>query len=805
MTAAPPRPRLQSCGTCPPRPGASASAPSPAPSLRAPVPEAIPPPAARPPALGRRRALALLSALPALPLAGAALVARPARATGPIRLWHAYRGVEEATLQALLADLRAQGGPEVELLAVPYDAFGSKLGAAIPLGEGPDLYIDSHERLGDYRKRGIVAPVGDAFEGPAAFTPNALAAVTMDGEPWALPLSQKCLALYVNEDLASAVPDTLEAFADLRARLPAGVFPLVYEAQSAYAHAALLGAFGGALLGPGDTFGFVGEPAVRSLELARALVDQGVVPADADGALVTNLFRGGKAALAVSGPWLAADLAAVPSLRYRVTTLPKVQAAGGAPMRPLLTVEAIMLSPQGAARPEVRALARALAGADAAARRQQEARTLSARADVPVPAGDPLLAAFAAQAEVAVPMPTAPAMRATWEPAQRAIKKFLRGEATAEDATEGARRRFEDVRRPPPPAASPTPMLALLGLAALAGAFALVRRARAGELGPALRRSLPAYRYVAHAVVIVGLLVIAPLLVGAATSLFAGRPETGHYVGLANFVDILSARGGPLLASGSFYLVLLVTLLWTLVNVVFHLGIGLGLGALLSRPTMRLRGLYRVLLIIPWAVPNYVTALAWKGMFHRQYGAVTALIQAMNDLLGLSVEPIAWFSRFSTAFAANCATNIWLGFPFMMVVTLGALTSVPADVLEAAEVDGATRWQRLWRVTLPIIRPTLAPAVTLGAIWTFNMFNVVFLVSGGEPDGTTDILVSEAYRWAFTREAQYGYAAAYAVLIFLMLFAATRLGEWRRARQSERDRQAAAAAATATPRGGDAR
>jgi arabinogalactan oligomer/maltooligosaccharide transport system permease protein len=109
-------------------------------------------------------------------------------------------------------------------------------------------------------------------------------------------------------------------------------------------------------------------------------------------------------------------------------------------------------------------------------------------------------------------------------------------------------------------------------------------------------------------------------------------------------------------------------------------------------------------------------------------------------------------------------------------VTLGALTAVPEDVLEAAKVDGATRWQRLRLVTLPMIRPTLMPAVTLGAIWTFNMFNVVFLVSGGDPDGTTDILVSEAYRWAFTRQNQYGYAAAYAVLIFLMLFGVTRLG-----------------------------
>jgi arabinogalactan oligomer/maltooligosaccharide transport system permease protein len=138
--------------------------------------------------------------------------------------------------------------------------------------------------------------------------------------------------------------------------------------------------------------------------------------------------------------------------------------------------------------------------------------------------------------------------------------------------------------------------------------------------------------------------------------------------------------------------------------------------------------------------------------------------------LGTSLEPIAWFSRFSTAFTANVATNVWLGFPFMMVVTLGALTAVPDDVLEAAKVDGATRWQRLRLVTLPMIKPSLMPAVTMGSVWTFNMFNVVFLVSGGDPDGTTEILVSEAYRWAFTRDAQYGYAAAYAVLIFSTAF-----------------------------------
>jgi len=362
----------------------------------------------------------------------------------------------------------------------------------------------------------------------------------------------------------------------------------------------------------------------------------------------------------------------------------------------------------------------------------------------------------------------------------------LRGEADAPTALAEARRRFDEIRRPPPPPASPTPALVLLGALTLFGAWMLVQRIGRPEFRARVRRSVPAYAYVAHAVVAVGVLVIVPLVVGAATSLFGGPSGDQHYVGLANFVDILNARGGPLLASGSFYLVLLVTLLWTALNVAFHLGIGIALGLVLARPVLRMRALYRVLLIIPWAVPNYVTALAWKGMFHRQFGAVTGAILAINDTFGTDLQPISWFAKFSTAFAANVATNVWLGFPFMMVVTVAALTSVPKDVLEAAEVDGASRWQRLWHVTLPMIRPSLVPAVTLGAIWTFNMFNVVFLVSGGDPDGTTDILVSEAYRWAFTREAQYGYAAAYAVLIFVLLSIGTRVLQGRRSESGGR-------------------
>ncbi|WP_438005950.1 extracellular solute-binding protein [Sorangium sp. So ce321] len=732
---------------------------------------------------------------PAIALAALAallLVLGPAlAAAAPIRLWHAYRDDEARALGAIVAAFK---GEEVELLALPFDAYASKLQAAIPMGEGPDLFIDAHERLGDYRARKLVAPVGDALEpdGEALFQGPALAAVRQGGEIFGLPISQKCMALYMNTALVREAPAYLEDIAALAGTLPQGVYPLAYEASNAYAHMPILAAFGGTMLDEDDQFGFVGPGPERSLELVRSLIARRVVPEDANGALVTDLYNSGRAAFVMSGPWFVGGLKDEAKQRSRVVPLPKVRETGR-PMRPFMTVEAVMLSPQGAQRVEARALARHIAGAAAAATRLEVARTPPVRSDVAVPADDAFIAAFTEQAKVAIPMPTSPAMRSTWEPSARAIRKVLRGDASPEVALSEAKHRFDDVRRPLPPPASPAPLLVVLGALALALVLRWVLAAKGAVSGPtrptrptrpALRRSfersLSAYKYVAHAVVAIGVLVMVPLVIGAATSLFAGSGEGLRYVGLANFISILTARGEPLFSSGSFYLVLAVTVLWTVVNLFFHVVLGVSLALLLHRPTLRLRAVYRVLLIVPWAVPSYVTALSWKGMFHRQFGAVTGLIEAVNRAFGTSIEPIAWFSSFTTAFTANVTTNVWLGFPFMMVVTLGALTAVPEDVLEAAEVDGATRWQRLWSITLPLIRPVLAPAVTLGAIWTFNMFNVVFLVSGGDPDGTTDILVSEAYRWAFTREAQYGYAAAYSVLIFLLLTFATRDWRWRR-------------------------
>ena len=271
-----------------------------------------------------------------------------------------------------------------------------------------------------------------------------------------------------------------------------------------------------------------------------------------------------------------------------------------------------------------------------------------------------------------------------------------------------------------------------------------------------------AYGYIAPAIAGMALLILVPFALGVALAFTRHHQGAFTFVGLANFIDILAPDETPITAPLSVYFTLGVTLMWTALNVALHAGIGLGLALLLREPTLRLKAVYRVLLIVPWAVPNYITALIWKGMFNKQYGLI-------NESLGLiGVEPIGWFSGFWTAFTANVTTNTWLGFPFMMVVCLGALQSIPRDMYEAASVDGAGRWDTFKHITLPLLKPALFPALILGSIWTFNMFNIIYLVSEGQPNGSTDILITEAYRWAFEQD-RHGYAAAYSVLIFLIL------------------------------------
>ncbi len=213
-----------------------------------------------------------------------------------------------------------------------------------------------------------------------------------------------------------------------------------------------------------------------------------------------------------------------------------------------------------------------------------------------------------------------------------------------------------------------------------------------------------------------------------------------------------------------FWEILLKTVIWTVVNVVFHVGIGVFLAVLLDQKFVRGKPAWRVLFILPWALPQYITALTWRGMFNYEYGAINLLITKY-----LHLPPVEWLTSPTEAFIAAILTNIWLGFPFMMVIALGGLQSIPNELYEAADVDGASAWQKFRHITVPMLKPVMVPAITLGVVWTFNNINVVWLVSnGGEPNDQTHILVSFVYKAAFSMY-RFGWAAALSMIIFFIL------------------------------------
>ena len=714
-------------------------------------------------------ALSALAALFSCMLVMPRLLAQDSAVT--VHLWHAYGESEGRGLEAAVhAFERTHPGIDVEVTAIPFGAYASKLEVAIPSGHGPDAFIDAHDRLATYVQAHVIAPFGPLSpELTSDITAAHLEALQWDGANYGVPLNAKSLVLFVNRALGD--PDvftTLESFQAWRGA--EGIVPLAWEVESTYGSAALFHAYGAHFLDEDGHYALSSEQGAEALHHLSLLPQSGTVPEESSGELVRNLFRSGHALAAVSGPWLAPDLS---EIDFAVRPLPHVEAANGAPLVPFATVEAFFLSARAsesgrgteAQRSEaLHALGAYLASTEGARIRLNEGGHIVATRSAWSESSPQWQRACRDAAADALPMPTHPNMSRVFGPTDRAIRKVLRGEMDAPTALLEARHRFEDETRALPVERSPTFGFVIVSALLLVIVFALARQVSSGEQRLAIKRSMPAYAWVLHAFVIVLVLVVFPLVVGALTSFYAGHGRDLHYVGTANYEDILSARGGALFASGSFYVVLGVTVLWTVVNVALHVGIGVCLALLLSRPALHFKTAYRVLLVLPWAVPSYVTALAWRGMFHRQFGAVNAILSLFD------VEPVSWFAQFSTAFTANVTTNVWLGFPFMMVVTLGALTSIPKDLYEAAEVDGATPFEQFRHITLPMLAPALLPAVMMGAVWTFNMFNVVFLVSAGEPDGTTEILVSEAYRWAFTRGQQTGYAAAYAVLIFGLLW-----------------------------------
>ncbi|WP_323847402.1 extracellular solute-binding protein, partial [Microbulbifer magnicolonia] len=703
-------------------------------------------------------------------------------------LWHGYRGAERQALERLLEDYnRSQDRVRVRTLAVPFGGYADKLSAALPRGQGPDLFIFAHDRIGGWASAGhTIAPI-DEFVAPDVlrrFPDSLLGAMRYRGSLYGLPFNFKSTALIYNRALIDAPPaTTAEMIALARAHTDRkrGRFGLAYSYTEPFFHGALMNAFGS---GPfdGERLALDSDANIRSLQLLADWVRvDGVLPEEPNSTLVTNLFNQGRAAMVISGSWMLGEID--PQIDYAVAPLP-LHGASGKPLSPWVAVEGLFLSPWSKHKAAAYRLMEYLTARGAAEQMAIAGGQLPANLaafDHPQVAADAVAMAYRRQLDSAVPIPNLPEMTLLWAPLENLLKKVVKGAAqpAAEmrrlqralqrdiAALQSSRNKGTEHTRAP---AWLWPLCMLLALAAL---VALVKLR--GRIADSWRRNRTAYVYIAPALLGMLLLVFFPLLYGLllsftdTTLLNENASFASRWLGLDNYAGILGdwnlwyGEGAERSINfDNFYWTLLVTICWTASNVLFSVGLALVLALALNRPIFG-RGVFRVLLILPWAIPNYITALVWKGMFHPQFGVINQALQIFG------FPSVAWFDSVAASFFTGLVTNVWLSIPFMMVVILGGLQSIPRELYEAAKVEGAGRWFQFREITLPLLKPVLIPAVILSVVWTFNMFNVIYLVSDGAPAGANDILITRAFRIGFEKY-QYAYAAAYSMVILALLF-----------------------------------
>ena len=319
------------------------------------------------------------------------------------------------------------------------------------------------------------------------------------------------------------------------------------------------------------------------------------------------------------------------------------------------------------------------------------------------------------------------------------------------------------------------------------------------RLGGGGRSQRAAYLYLIPAFAVMGVITLYPLGYQVWMSFTDMAPVNlnlrvnvaPHFVGLDNYRDIISSQLS--IPNFDFLRLIAYNLFWAASNVAIHLVLGVGIALLLNVKGLWFRRFYRALYILPVVIPPIIVATVWHNMFDKNDGAVNLILGGVGGFLGLPKEvfqidllrqvkaPIDWLLpsvaggpnlALPLAFYAMLVTNTWLGWPLNSVVATGALQSVPNDLYEAAEMDGATPWAKFRHITLAYLRPAMVPYAIYGFVITFNLFSLAYWMSAGGPEGRTELLVTQAYQLANVQRL-YGVAAAFCVIMFFVLLAIT--------------------------------
>ena len=275
--------------------------------------------------------------------------------------------------------------------------------------------------------------------------------------------------------------------------------------------------------------------------------------------------------------------------------------------------------------------------------------------------------------------------------------------------------------------------------------------------------TLISYGWSAPSLILISLMVVFPILYTFYISLT--NMNVYHWfdftiVGLENYVRALFVFDSGFLSA------LFATIVWTVVNMILQLVIAFVLVTLLNIQKLKLRKLYKTLLMFPWAMPGYVSILLWKtGMFNTQFG----LLNQWMEKLGY--EAVRWLSSDVSAFICCTVVNLWLALPFMIMIMDGAMQSIDRSYYESALLDGANWLQRTKAITLPAITPIIAPAVIITIFTTFKQFDVVYLLTqqaGAKTGSGFHTILTYAYENAFITN-NYGYSSAISIIIFILL------------------------------------
>lgn len=332
-------------------------------------------------------------------------------------------------------------------------------------------------------------------------------------------------------------------------------------------------------------------------------------------------------------------------------------------------------------------------------------------------------------------------------------------------------------------------------MTALTAAQAPATRAPKRRRWRLTRDARTAYLYLIPALLVMAVITFYPLVFQTVISFFdyrlpniiptaqnpGGKPA--NFVGLDNYIHILQNKLG--IPNFDFIRMLLFNIWWAFSNVVIHVVIGVGIAVILNVKGLWFRGFYRALYIIPVVIPPIIVATIWAHMFDQENGVINQGLAGMGALFHMPAtafdidwlrqiqDPIA-FIPLPLAYFALLTANTWLGWPLNSVVATGALQSIPSELYEAAEMDGASGWQKFRHITIPFLRPAMIPYAVYGFVVTFNLFYLSYFMSGGEPKGRTELLVTQAFRLVNERQL-YGVAAAFSVFMFFILLTITLL------------------------------